>query len=56
MSTTAIFISVIVALLIIAIATMTVSKNEKHSTDYNLLFIMGIIWIPMGIVLDYGLF
>lgn len=56
MSITIIFVSIIVALLLIAVATMIISKNEKHTTDYNLLFIMGIIWIPMGIVLDYSLF
>jgi len=48
---------VAVIMLLIGIYIWRLSKKGwKHETDYKTFFIMGIIWFPMGLILDMPFF
>ncbi len=53
---TPIILMTIIAILIIALAILLVYKmkdpNYKHETDYRVMFILGITWLPLGIATD----
>jgi uncharacterized membrane protein len=54
-----ILIAIIILLIIFGIiAILATKKGKKKPTDYYSLFVMGIIWLPLGIVFminDYSL-
>ncbi|MFH2027707.1 MAG: hypothetical protein ABIJ08_01080 [Nanoarchaeota archaeon] len=47
-----ILISIVILLLILGVIVFLVTKKKKHKPDYYALFIMGLIWLPLGIPLD----
>ena len=52
MSSTMWIILSILILLLIAAAVVFFSRKKKHEVDYYALFILGVIWLPLGIPLD----
>ncbi|MBN2203118.1 MAG: hypothetical protein JW700_02960 [Candidatus Aenigmarchaeota archaeon] len=55
---------ILISMVILGIITLLalvyvrkLSKNSwKHETDYRTFFTMGIIWLPLGIILDMPFF
>lgn len=43
-------------LIVLALLYVRMQKINKRPTDYYNLFIIGIIWLPIGIVMDYNAF
>ncbi len=43
-------------LIVFAVLYIRMQKINKRPTDYYNLFIMGIIWLPIGIAMDYNAF
>ena len=43
---------VLVILLLAAIAWMFFGRKKKHEVDYYALFILGIIWLPIGALIE----
>ena len=48
-------IAVIVALLVVYMWKLN-KKGWKHETDYKTFFFMGLVWFPMGLILDMPFF
>ncbi len=43
-------------LIVFAVLYIQMRKINKRPVDYYNLFIMGIIWLPIGIIMDYNAF
>jgi len=51
-----ILIAVFVLIILLAAAALILKKGKQQKPSYKTFFIMGITWLPFGIVLDnYGL-
>lgn len=49
------WIIIAIIILLMAIAFFVVSRKQNQKIDYFTLFIMGICWLPLGVILDnYG--
>ena len=46
-----IMISILILLVILGVLFLLLVKKKKHRPDYYIFFVMGILWIPLGIAL-----
>ena len=56
MTTTMWIVLAALVLLLAAVAWMFFGRKKKHQIDYYSLFVLGIIWIPLGIPLKSYIF
>ena len=47
-----IIIAIFVLLLVLAAVALFVTRKKKRPTDYYTFFVMGMIWAPLGLVMD----
>jgi flagellar basal body-associated protein FliL len=51
-----ILIGIFALIVLLAVAALVMKKGKRQKPSYKTFFIMGITWLPVGIVLDnYGL-
>lgn len=49
-------ISLIILGLLIAFLVMLMTKKREYKPDYWILFMLGVLWLPMGLFLDNVVF
>ncbi len=49
-------ISLIILCLLIAFLVMLMTKKREYKPDYWILFMLGVLWLPMGLFLDNVVF
>jgi hypothetical protein len=50
------FVSLIILGLLIAFLVMLLTKKREYKPDYWMLFILGVLWLPMGLFSDNVVF
>ena len=49
-------ILIVVALVVLGILAVFMIRGKKHEPNYYTLFILGIVWLPLGIATDNSAF
>ena len=49
-------VGIVIVALAAAFLVIYKGKEKKHETDYRAFFILGIVWLPLGITMDFPIF